>query len=402
VKLLQLCKKVPLPPKDGEAVAVLALAKAYRSLGHQVDLLAFNTSKHLVDKEDIKKEDHPYAKIETIYLDTGINYYRAFTNLFSNSSFNIARFTSQKFKDSLKAMLLAESYDIVQLESLYMAPYTETVREHSPHTNVIMRSHNVEGVIWENLAKGSKNPLLKWYYGLCANRLFRYEKASFPKYDLLMAISPSDLERFKDMGLNTKSTVIPVGLDTNEYRLTDIDHRMPLKLGYLGSLDWKPNIEGLLWFFKDVWPAIHKRYGYNFALAGRNPVSEILELNCEGLINRGEVESSVDFLSHLDVVVVPLFSGSGIRVKILESMAMGKIVVSTTKGFEGIDIVHGVHAFVAERPEEYMEVFKTLEDPMTIDLVARNARRFVEEQFDYLNLADKALKNINNTGNEIQ
>ncbi len=384
-----------MPPKDGEAVAVLALANAYKKLGHEVDLLAFNTSKHYVQDAQLDGVSGPYGIIKTVYLDTSINYYKAFLNLFSKDSFNIQRFKSPKFYKVLSELIQNNKYDLVQFESLYMAPYISTVRANSNAT-VVMRSHNIEFRIWKDMAKQNPNLLLSWYYALCARRLETFELAQLNSYDHLWAISKSDEEYYKDKITNESMSVIPVGFDSTAYSFKPPEPNKDLTIGYLGSLDWKPNVEGLLWFFKEAWPAINERYACQFMLAGRNPVEEIRQLSAKGLLMKGEVDDARAFLETLDIVVVPLFSGSGIRVKILESMAMGKIVISTNKGFEGIDIKHGTHAFIFNTVEELHDVMEEVMNHKELQVIARNAREFIKQEFDYLTLAEKALKMINN------
>lgn len=397
MKVLQLCKKVPLPPKDGEAVAVLAMANAYKKQGARVDLLSFNTSKHFVSEEEIQSSIHPYSSINTVYLDTSINRVKAFLNLFSRRSFNIERFVSREFIQKLIQQIADNDYDFIQLESLYMTPYLSHIRNHS-RAPVIMRSHNVEYRIWEDMSKQNDNIFLKWYYLLCAKRLKNYEKDHLDYYDLIFAISSSDkvmIENLKPM-VSEKLMCVPVGLDLSMYRFLAFSERKIIRFGYLGSLDWKPNIEGLLWFFNSVWKDISELHdNIEFHLAGRNPVESIRNLQLPKLHYHGEVESAYDYLADLDIVVVPLFSGSGIRIKILESMAMGRPVISTPKGFEGIDIQNGIHADIVSNKNEFINAIKAhIEDGDRKLEMAVRARRFIEENFSFTQIAGKALNRI--------
>jgi len=387
---------MPLPQKDGEAVAVLALSRAYAKLGCNIDLLSFNTEKHLVDLDSLDELNHPYDNIHASYLDASINYIKAFRNLFSNKSFNIDRFRTQDFEDKLISILKENTYDFIQLESLYMASYISTIKKYS-NALIVMRSHNIESQIWEDMSCQNRKPILKWYYKLCARRLEFFEEKMYGEYDLTFAISNKDAEHYSKYSNECDTHVIPVGLDSKLYDKTITDNKSnELMFGYLGSLDWTPNIEGLLWFFENVWSKIEKQYSnIEFHLAGRNPVEQIKAIDNNSLVHHGEIDSAQDFLNSLDIVVVPLFSGSGIRVKILESMAMGKLVISTNKGFEGIAIENGVHAEIANNSKEFIECMsKYLNDPGAVHSIAANARKFINKNFDYMLLAKKALKII--------
>ena len=390
-KILQLCKKMPFPPKDGEGFAVMSFSESYNLLNCEIDLLSFNTSKHFVDQDQISAYNSPYTKVESVYLDNSINYLDAFLNIFSNSSYNINRFISDNFKSKLIELLRSRNYDIVQLESLYMAPYIDAVKEYSS-AKIIMRSHNIESNIWDDLARSNSNPVLKWYYKLCANRLKEFELENINKYDLLLAISEPDAQIYSELNKNSNTLVCPVGVDTNAKVIANkIGNEF--RIGYLGSLDWNPNIEALKWFFENVWSDIVEIYpDIKFHLAGRNAVREILNINMDSIVYHGEVSSSSEFINSLNAVVVPLFSGSGIRVKILESMALSKLVISTNKGFEGIEIENNTHGIIANNAAEFKTVIlRVLNNEIDFDKIGQMARNFITERFDRVNLAKMAL-----------
>lgn len=403
MKILQICKKMPLPPKDGEAVAVLSLAKAYKSLGCKIDLLSFNTSKHFSDPSEINNDEHPYENIDTVNLNTDINYLGALFNLLGSSSYNIERFTSKDMKKKLQHILLHTSYDVVQLESLYMAPYAEHIKPIS-NAFIIMRSHNLEFKIWEDMANNQSNVLLRWYYNLAARRLKKYEQDVKNSFDLLLAISEIDQKEYQKLSYSIPSMAIPIGIELKQYPKNLYEEKPMIKLAYIGSLDWRPNIEAVEWFFKEVWPTIYKNYeNIEFHLAGRNPVDVIKNLEHPGLYFHGEIESAIDFISNQDIIIVPLLSGSGVRVKVLESMALGKLVISSSKGFEGINIQNNVNAMVANDTEEFIATInKALESKKTIRQVGEAARLFIEHNYNPETQARQILKLISEHNKPIE
>lgn len=403
MKILQICKKMPLPPKDGEAVAVLSLAKAYKSLGCKIDLLSFNTSKHFSDPSEINNDEHPYENIDTVNLNTDINYLGALFNLLGSSSYNIERFTSKDMKKKLQHILLHTSYDVVQLESLYMAPYAEHIKPIS-NAFIIMRSHNLEFKIWEDMANNQSNVLLRWYYNLAARRLKKYEQDVKNSFDLLLAISEIDQKEYQKLSYSIPSMAIPIGIELKQYPKNFYEEKPMIKLAYIGSLDWRPNIEAVEWFFKEVWPTIYKNYeNIEFHLAGRNPVDVIKNLEHPGLYFHGEIESAIDFISNQDIIIVPLLSGSGVRVKVLESMALGKLVISSSKGFEGINIQNNVNAMVANDTEEFIATInKALKSKKTIRQVGEAARLFIENNYNPETQARQILKLISEHNKPIE
>ena len=395
MRILQLCKKFPYPSKDGESVAVLSMSKGYVENGCQVRLLAMNTSKHFVHIQGVPEALSHYDSVHSIFHDTSINYIHAFLNIFQSKSFNIQRFVSDRFKLKLKSLLQNNEIDVVQLESLYMAPYINTIRE-SSNALIVLRSHNIEYEIWNDLAKVTRNPLKKWYYNISAKRLRSYELKQFDQYDTLIPISETDYNKYQTLNYNGSYCVSPVGLNTKNYQSSSLLISNPIKLGYIGSLDWKPNIEGINWFFNNSWFKIHGNFpNIEFHLAGRNASQNLKKAIPEAVQFHGEVENAINFLKKLDIVIVPLFSGSGIRVKILESMAMRKIVLSTKKGFEGIGIEHGKNAFIFESSDDIIKAIELcIENPERFESIQSQAQEFVQQRFDHKVLAEKVINHF--------
>lgn len=344
MKILQLCKKVPYPLRDGESLAIHYLSKGLHDVGCEVDLLAFNTTKHFVEWDRTPVELLHYSKIETVVLDNSISYWAAFKNLWTSESYNIRRFVDSEYEALLAKLLQEKAYDIIQLETLYLAPYIQTIKKYS-QSMIAMRSHNLEAEIWQNMSEGDGNLILRKYYGLCARRLNAFEQKIQNQYDVLLAISKQDLKKYHNNGRVGEDIIVPIGLDIERYKVRKSRRGNTIKIGYIGSLDWKPNIEGLQWLLSDKWRQIVALYPQlEFHLAGRNGSGQFDDLDIPSFVMHGEVEDAIEFMQELDILLVPLLSGSGMRVKILEAMMMEKIVISTAKGFEGIEFEEGMHA----------------------------------------------------------
>ncbi len=390
MKILQLCKKIPYPLKDGESIAIHYLSKGLVEQGCEVSLLAINTLKHHYELREIPEELAHYSVIKHHTVDTNVKAWDAFINLFSDSSYNIDRFDDEAFRQLLAETLEENTFDIVQLETLYMAPYISTIRKFSS-AKICMRSHNMEHEIWKNLASQESSFLKSKYYDLCAARLEDYESSTQGEYDILLPISDKDYEYYA-RSFKGNMQLATVGLDMNKYKFSPPESfNTELKLGYIGSLDWKPNIEGLDWFFYSCWEELlDKDSNFKFHLAGRNGSPKYDDLKYSNVLFHGEVDDSISFLESLDIVVVPLFSGSGIRVKILEAMALGKTVLSTPKGFEGISIQSGENAMIFETKEELVDLISDLNhDKVQMKRIAQNARVTVLENFSYQSIASE-------------
>ena len=393
MRILQLCRKFPYPLKDGEAIAVTNLAKAYQGLGHEVILLSFNTIKTYYDTQQLPASFNHYTAIHTVYLDNRVTIKGAFLNLFTSDSYHITRFISSTFKDKLKEILSNHKFDLVQLEGINVAPYIPIIREHS-QAKIVMRAHNVEFEIWERVANTTSFLPKKWYLQHLVKQLKQYEIDQLSAYDLLLAMTQRDLNIFKQLAPINEALVTPIGLDLKDYQNTPPLTVPPYSISFIGSLDWMPNQDGLKWFLEKVWPAIHQKYPtLTFHIAGRNPPPWVFGKAGNGVIVHGEVADAKTFVLSHPITVVPLLSGSGMRVKILESMALGRAVLTTSIGLEGIEANHQQEVLIGDTPTEFIALLDyCLSFPEQVQRIAKNARDFAFKKYDNMAIGKKVLQ----------
>jgi polysaccharide biosynthesis protein PslH len=391
MKILQLCKKFPYPLKDGESIAVTYLSNALHQLGCEMSLLAMNTSKHRTDLTQLPQDFNHYKEIHVTEIDNKVNAVDAFLNLFSKDSYHVSRFVSSAFETKLVELLQANTYDVIQLETLYLAPYVDVIKKHSDAL-ITMRAHNVEFEIWERITSNTTFLPKKWYLSYLTQKLKKYELDVLNKYDYLIAVSERDLKKFKDLGYKNGAISSPIGLDLKQYGSKCITQSTQ-DLCFIGALDWIPNMEGLQWFLTHVWPRIHKVHpDMKFHIAGRNTPKSLIDAHLPNVVVHGEVDDAVAFVKTHGMMIVPLFSGSGMRVKILEGMALGKIVITTTLGKEGIEVTHGQQLLVADTPEEFIEqISLVVSGQYDISRISTSAKTFVQDYYDHGANASKLL-----------
>ncbi len=393
MRILQLSKKFTFPAKDGESIAVNNLGKALSDLGCEVSLLAMNTSKHYGSTETPSDEGAFYKETHFVDVDNRLSVWGAFSNLFSEESYHIQRFVSKDYENKLIELLKENTYDVIQLETLYLAPYIDTIRKYSK-AKVVMRSHNVEYEIWERIAKNTSFLPKRKYIEHLTEKLKRFEASVMDKYDLLLAITQRDLTTYRESGYMGNAINVPIGIDSRRYIPNILAYKEPLTLGFIGSLDWMPNIEGLTWFLENIWEEVLEEFPcLSFHIAGRNTPKWLKDSSYRNVMVHGEVESAKAFMNQHSVMVVPLTSGGGMRVKILEGMALGRVVLSTTIGIEGIHAAQGKNAFITDTVEEFKDAIRAcLENDVKTRWFGENARRFIEEDFDNLAIGKKLLK----------
>jgi len=387
MKVLQISNKIPFKAKDGGSLAVYNLFKGFYDFEIEVHVLSMSTSKHKLDLEEIKDELPDRIKYYQVHIDTSINLISLLLNLFfKKTPYILERFISEEFHYEIKRLVLTYNYDIVQLEGLYLCPYIDTVKEHS-NSLIAYRSHNIESDIWMKNADYEKNYLKRFYLKKLSKRLRNYEKNIINKYDLLVPISLKDLEFFVKYGNKKPVYTAPFGIDPDLYPFkNNYNESDEITIFYIGSLDWIPNIEGLKWFIVSVWAKIKEQYpGIVFRVAGRNPVRSVVKLMKKYDIEFvGEISDSQKYFLDNTIMVVPLFSGSGMRVKIIEGMAYGKTIVSTKKGAEGIDYTEGENIIIAESAKDFIQqICKLIKNPNILNEMGSSARNLIESNYNY-------------------
>jgi glycosyltransferase involved in cell wall biosynthesis len=384
MRILILAKKFPYPLKEGEPIAISILCRELKRIGASLDLMVLNTSRHYVDPGQLPSEYNYFNRIWSVPCDTSITAAGALKSLVKGESYILSRFKSRKFSEKLAEVLQQNSYDIIQLETLFMAVYLDDIRTHSKSL-ICMRSHNVEHLIWERYAQTSKNLAKRWYLAYQARLLRKFETAMLPQYDLLLSISSNDLRIFSQMAPVKQALTAPVGIGlTRGLSGPTSAAEGTFKAGFIGAMDWRPNLDGVLWFLDEVWPKIRMSYSQvEFHIAGKSTPATLRERQGNGVFVHGEVEDSADFINQIAVLVVPLFAGSGIKIKVLEGMSLGKAVISTDIGFEGVGGEPGRHYLKAADAVEFKKALEfCLMQPSRVVEIGNNARSHTQENFD--------------------
>ena len=382
MKILIISNKFPYPPYDGGALATLSMIRGLVKNGHQITLISMNTTKHFFGDDPGKVEKEEKIRIHLVPVNTRVRIHAlVFNLLFSTYPYILHRFYASEMKRVLSRHLDHVSYDLVQLEGLAVCQYLPSIRTHH-RGPVSLRAHNVEHHIWIKRAARHRNPLLRYYSALTGRRMKKAETDALEKIDLLVPISAKDAGAFRNMGYDKPLAIIPAGIDSTGTH--PVLSPSP-SLVYIGALDWYPNQEGLMWFLQQVWPTLKKQAPrLECHVAGRNaPRWLINRLNLPGILFHREVVSARDFLSSGWIQIVPLFTGSGIRVKILEGMSLGKAIVATPQAAEGIPVTNGKEIILASSPREFIRMIQQLTGkPSSITQLGQNARVFVRENFD--------------------
>lgn len=389
MRILQLCYKPPYPTVDGGTMAMNGVTQGLLACGHAVRVLSVCSDKHPVGKQVASSDYAQQTHFQAVHIDLAIHPVDAAVALLCGESYNVKRFYSKEFDRKLAEILDAEEFDVVHVESIFLAPYLATIRRHSK-ARVVMRAHNIEHRIWQQITRSEKNPLKRWYLKHLALALRHYELEQINLFDGIVCITDNDAEGFRQLGCRKKIASIPFGIDLKPLPTAEPE---PNSLFHIGSMDWLPNQEGIRWFLDKTWPLIHKDMPQlKLYLAGRKMPQELLQLDSEGVEVVGEVYDASDFIASKLINIVPLLSGSGIRIKIIEAMSLGKAVVSTSVGASGIDYADGENILIADTPEAFAaQVRRLVDNPRLCSTLGDNARRLVEEHYSQQAMAKQLI-----------
>ena len=358
MRILQLCPKPPRPSLDGGCLAMDAITRGFVAQGHTVKMLVVSTEKHPFN---IEKLDYDYVQstaIEAVSIDTALHPTAALKSLIQGKSYHIARFYTKSFTNKLEEILSNSQFDIIFVESLFLSSYAPIIRAHS-NAKIILRAHNVEHSIWEGLADETPKGLKKWYLYKLAAQLKKYESTAVNDFDALITITEEDLDTFRNLGATLPIHTAPFGMDFSsrvDEAPKEVNHAF-----HFGSMDWKPNIQGVEWLTKEVWPVVRKSISNaKLILAGRNMPDSFRSDPEKGIEVVGEVKSASEFLQRQGIMTIPIHSGSGMRVKAIEGMSAGLPTVSTTIGVCGLDLVHRKHALIADSTDDFAKALVDL------------------------------------------
>ena len=395
VKVLVLVNRVPWPVKDGGTLAHYNLLKGLHAQGCELTIAALNTSKHHVSVSSLPHQFKQLGTLHTVSIDNRVKPAAAFANLFSKQSYHVQRFVSSAFEQLLIEILNKQTFDLIIFDGLYTAPYVDVVRAHSK-AQLWLRQHNVEYQIWETLANQTKMPLKKWYISLLAKRLQAFEQRILNSFDALLALTEQDKQELQHMGCTKPIEVLPVGV---EFRHTQVKQvAQPLSVFHLGAMDWQPNQQAVTWFIQEVWPkVIAKVPDAVFYVAGKQMPESFKTYQRKSIKIVGEVDDALAFMQSKQIMVVPLLAGSGIRVKILEGMSVGKAIVTTSLGAQGIASENGTAFLIADEAEQFAaHVVSLLQQPDEISKLGERATQVAHEIYDN-NKVTQRLLNFYNT-----
>lgn len=394
VRILYLTQVLPYPLNSGAKIRQYYVLR-HLAPRHDVTLVSF-----------VREDDRPEflshlagicQAVHTVPMRRSLarNLRAAALSFLGQRSATILRDEISEMHTLLRYLVREEPYDVVHADQTSMAQYALYARDRAGgQPKLLLDAHNAMYRIPERLADGEANPLKRWLLRREARMLQRYERGAYAQFDHVVFVTDVDREVLGGQLLAQRSqagqrdlpmTTIPICVDPSARTMVErVSH--PRAVTHLGTMFWPPNIEGVLWFGREVWPLVRAQVpDARFVVIGKNPPQDVQNLALqEGIEVTGYVEDPVPYLTETAAFVVPLHSGGGMRVKIVDAWCWGMPIVSTTIGAEGIDVRDGENVLLADTPDQFARmVVRLLDEPSLGARLSHNGRRWVEERYNW-------------------
>jgi len=391
MNVLLLTQVLPYPPDSGPKVKTYHVIK-YLAQEHEVTLVSFVRGDQSADVEHLRRYCRAVHTVP-ITRESWRDLIYLLRSLLTGEPFLMLRDDRATMRHLIDRLAAQEHFDVAHADQLNMGQYAARVS----YAFKVLDAHNALWLLykrlWETMSPGPR----KWLLGRDWRLLKSYEGRLVRQFDAVLAVSHEDKAALQEAARQPVDiVVIPIAIDTDEVTVVERDAE-PRHILHIGTMYWPPNIDAVKWFIHQVYPLIRQqRPDVQFDVVGSRPPAELLALNGSGLgINvTGYVEDPTPYLQRAAVMVVPLLAGGGMRVKILNALAEGIPIVSTTLGYEGIKMTPGQDILVGDGPEAFAaQALRVINDPDLGRRLAANGRKLVEERYDYRN-ACRPLDNV--------
>jgi len=388
-KILFITTRLPYPVNEGHQIRTYNLLKRICKT-HEVHYLSLQrkddsaeAKQHLktlcqtVTTFDIPNE---HSKLRFI-LDLALGFV-------TKVPFVIRKYFSKNLQQAIKQKLSEESFDLVHFDMLPLAQYAK-ILDHTPY---VLNNHNVESLLLKRRSENTNSILERVFFKNQSKKLYYFEALACAKAEETFVCSKIDLDILKKMVPTANISIVENGVDTQFFSFQNIKEKEN-SLVFVGGMGWFPNKDAMLFFLLDVMPLLIKQCPtIKLTLVGRSTGIDIPETLKKHITVTGFVDDFRPIVYSSNIYILPIRVGSGTRLKLLEAMSMGKAIVATTIGAEGVELEQNTNVIYANDASEFVSaIIKLLNDPNKIDELGINARNIAEKQYDWDIITKKLL-----------
>ncbi len=377
MKVLVVSTQFPYPPRSGFETRVyqlcLQLAKA-----HEVTLLSYASAEDRVDVAALA-EQFPVRIVEREPTSVARKRATQLRSLASPLPFACREVKSQPMQSAIDELCSSERFDVIQLESVLLTQY-----EMPAGPAVILDEHNVEYDLFRRLSQGERSIPRRAYNGIEHARVRRFEQAAWNRVDGCLVASGRELAIVREHAPGTAAVAVPNGVDLEYFQPSERPVDLQTAV-FNGVLEYRPNLDAALYLVEEIWPLVVEDCPHaRLTLVGRGPLAALRRLSRPGVVVAGEVPDVRPHLERAAVVAVPIRMGGGTRLKVVEGLALGKAIVSTTVGCEGIAVADGTDLLIADDARGFAD---RIIDLFTSETLRRslgiNGRALVEREYSW-------------------
>lgn len=388
MRILFLTNVLPYPLDNGGRINTYTKIKALKGAGHEIDLLSFKETK--ADTAQYEEHMRQYCSgVYQVYLPISTTENKlymegvALRSLLTRYSFGVYKFKSKEMERLIEGLGKKKKYDCIYYDHLQLYIYEPLIKSLWPNAKAVLDEHNCESLIMERNAEVTKNILKKIFLNIEVRKLKHFECLAIDRADKTVVLSEVDEAALaKRLGKEFRSVIIPNRVaDTDKIKKTNEQMGENLRIMFVGTMTWAPNNDGVLWFLENVYEKLQEIDSeIELYIVGKNPSSQVLKLarTLKNVIVTGYVNSVDPYYEMCDFMIVPLFVGSGQRIKIIEAFSRKMPVVSTTVGAESLVYQNGESILIADNPQEFIDAFSQLREAEKRKHIAEKAREIYE------------------------
>jgi sugar transferase (PEP-CTERM/EpsH1 system associated) len=394
VRLLFLTPQLPYPPHQGTTIRNFNIIAGLARRHHRVHLLSFVTPQD--DLDQAAPLQGLCAEIHIVAQPVRTRWQRLGTMLASPLPDMAHRLASRRFEGLLSRILAENEFDVLEFEGIEMMPFVSALfrsgRSTGPGPRIVFDDHNAEYVLQKRVCEADVRSPRRWpaaiYSFVQWKKLARYEAWACRQAHAVLAVSGNDAQALQRIVPGLQVHVVPNGVDVAHYagfpRSRDV--MPPKSLVFTGKMDFRPNVDAVLWFTRQVWPLIRRAVpDVRFYVVGQKPHPRLEPLRQQsGVVLVGRVPDIRPYIANADVYVITLRSGGGTRLKVLEAMAMSCPIVSTSMGCDGFPVVPDRDVLLGDEPETFArQVITLLQDETRRQELGRAGFRFAQAHYDW-------------------
>lgn len=378
--LIFITMEIPYPCNSGGRKYTWERIMELKKQGYDIFLFSLKD----ID-EKIYEEEYDKYIVKSYFYDRKNKLKSAIKNL--NLPFSVATRTNLEMKRDIEDFINNNKIDGIILDSILMG--NNVVESNIPY---ILTQHNIEYKTFKNIGKKSKNIFKKIIFYREYKMVEIFEKKFYNKrfFNGITFISKDDKKFFEDkFGNISKFELIPIGVNFKKSQVQNVKNG---RIVFTGKMDYQPNIDAVMWFSKNIFPRIKECVDYSeFYIVGKNPTKEVKQLeNIEGIVVTGIVDSVDKYLNNSNIVVIPLLSGGGVKIKLFEALEYKNIVISTTKGIEGTEFIENEHFLLANNSEEFADkCIKCIKFYDEFKKIGEEGNKYMLKKYSWENIGQK-------------